>query len=601
MSERSAAVRLAVVVIGSTSVHFTAAAVTEGRLRILADRSVLLGLGSAVDANGHLPADRLDALAETLREYAATAAAVDSGPLTVMGTEPLRRAANAAAIAAAVHESASTPLILLGHDEEALLALYAVLGGRRPAVETLVLDIGGGSSEYVLARPNGTPSLDVVRTGAARLTDGVVRHDPPTEDEFLALRASAAEAVGRTLAGAPARAIMVGGTATNLLRMVSGSARWRSLTRDRLEDVIRTLERATLPDSSPATPSARSARGSSPAARCSPRRSSNGTGSRLPRSRGGACERARSWPVPGPGMPGASASRSSSGETEGRPSRGPRAPGVPRSRGARRTIDRVARTLLVVDDEAILRETLEYNLVRDGYRVVTAADGREALEQFATERPDLVVLDVMLPELSGLDVCRAIRRESDVPILMLTAKDSEIDKVVGLEIGADDYLTKPFGLRELMARVRALLRRTEAREAEAAHAGAEPPAPSAAAHAQTAQEQEHAVADDALASDEHLDGVVVDHAGHRLLRDGEELPVTARAFELLAFLMRHPGQVFTREQLLDRVWGYEYAGETRTVDVHVHQLRTMIEHDSAEPRFLHTVRGVGYVFRRPGR
>jgi len=261
----------------------------------------------------------------------------------------------------------------------------------------------------------------------------------------------------------------------------------------------------------------------------------------------------------------------------------------------------VVRTLLIVDDEAILRETLEYNLVRDGYRVVTAADGREALEHFAAERPDLVVLDVMLPELSGLDVCRAIRRESDVPILMLTAKDSEIDKVVGLEIGADDYLTKPFGLRELMARVRALLRRTEAREAEGVHADAEPAAPSTAAHADTAHDQERAVADDALASEEPLDGVVVDHAGHRLLRNGQELPVTARAFELLAFLMRHPGQVFTREQLLDRVWGYEYAGETRTVDVHVHQLRTMIEHDSAEPRFLHTVRGVGYVFRRPGR
>jgi DNA-binding response OmpR family regulator len=269
----------------------------------------------------------------------------------------------------------------------------------------------------------------------------------------------------------------------------------------------------------------------------------------------------------------------------------------------------VARTLLIVDDEAILRETLEYNLVRDGYRVVTAADGREALEQFAAERPDLVVLDVMLPELSGLDVCRAIRRESDVPILMLTAKDSEIDKVVGLEIGADDYLTKPFGLRELMARVRALLRRTEAREAEGAHAeGAHAESAHAgteltAARADTARahDSEHAVADDALVSEEHLDDVVVDHAGHRLLRDGEELPVTARAFELLAFLMRHPGQVFTREQLLDRVWGYEYAGETRTVDVHVHQLRTMIEHDSAEPRFLHTVRGVGYVFRRPGR
>ena len=282
----------------------------------------------------------------------------------------------------------------------------------------------------------------------------------------------------------------------------------------------------------------------------------------------------------------------------------------------------MARTLLVVDDESILRETLEYNLVRDGYRVVTAADGREALARFAEERPDLVVLDVMLPEVSGLDVCSAIRRDSDVPILMLTAKDSEIDKVVGLELGADDYLTKPFGLRELQARIRALLRRTEARRpgddgvarvvGEAPGSvddGARPsqmttPAvPGQPGHGQrpvlpgtVARTASPATP----ATEERLDRVLVDLAGHRLVRDGEELPVTARAFELLAFLMRHPGQVFTREQLLDRVWGYEYPGETRTVDVHVHQLRSLIEEDSAEPRFLHTVRGVGYVFRRPG-
>jgi DNA-binding response OmpR family regulator len=268
----------------------------------------------------------------------------------------------------------------------------------------------------------------------------------------------------------------------------------------------------------------------------------------------------------------------------------------------------VARTLLVVDDEAILRETLEYNLVRDGYRVVTAADGREALTRFAETRPDLVVLDVMLPELSGLDVCSAIRRESDVPILMLTAKDSEIDKVVGLELGADDYLTKPFSLRELQARIRALLRRTDAQgqstspalAAASAHAAASshagpPPAPAsivAPAPATTAAADSPA--------EERLDRVVVDLAGHRLLLDGAELPVTAKAFDLLTFLMQHPGQVFTREQLLDRVWGYEFAGETRTVDVHMHQLRSLVEEDSAEPRFLHTVRGVGYVFRRPG-
>ena len=294
----------------------------------------------------------------------------------------------------------------------------------------------------------------------------------------------------------------------------------------------------------------------------------------------------------------------------------------------------MARTLLVVDDEAILRETLEYNLVRDGYRVVTAGDGREALTRFAEERPDLVVLDIMLPEVSGLDVCRAIRRESDVPIIMLTAKDSELDKVVGLELGADDYLTKPFSLRELQARIRALLRRVEphraAPEGARSRGSAAPRAdgqvaldptfapaseggssasqvvagasPLAAALQPAGPDAAGAASDPGMLSaprEDRLGSVVVDFAGHRLLRDGAELPATAKAFDLLAFLMRQPGQVFTREQLLDHVWGYEYAGETRTVDVHVHQLRSLIEEDSAEPRFLHTVRGVGYVFRRP--
>jgi DNA-binding response OmpR family regulator len=175
----------------------------------------------------------------------------------------------------------------------------------------------------------------------------------------------------------------------------------------------------------------------------------------------------------------------------------------------------------------------------------------------------------MLPELSGIEVCRIIRAESAVPIVMLTAKDSEVDKVVGLELGADDYVTKPFSLRELSARIRALFRRSE----------------------QVAVEAPPAVVD--------LGRVQVDLAGHRLLRDGEALPVKPKAFELLAFLLRHPGQVFTRDQLLEHVWGYDYAGETRTVDVHVHWLRGQIEEQPGAPRFLHTVRGVGYVFRRP--
>ena len=230
----------------------------------------------------------------------------------------------------------------------------------------------------------------------------------------------------------------------------------------------------------------------------------------------------------------------------------------------------MARTILVVEDEPTLRETLIEALEVEGFRVVGAADGREALLRFRAERPDLVLLDLMLPELSGIEVCRIIRAESGVPIIMLTAKDSELDKVVGLELGADDYITKPFSLRELSARIRALFRRAEQG---------------------VAVEEAPAVID--------LGRVQADLAGHRLLRDGQVVPIKPKAFELLAFLIRHPGQVFTRDQLLERVWGYDYAGETRTVDVHVHWLRTAIEADAGEPAFIHTVRGVGYVFRRP--
>jgi DNA-binding response OmpR family regulator len=228
----------------------------------------------------------------------------------------------------------------------------------------------------------------------------------------------------------------------------------------------------------------------------------------------------------------------------------------------------MARTILVVDDEPTLRETLAEALDADGFRVVTAADGREALARFREHRPELVVLDLMLPELSGIEVCRIIRQESDVPILMLTARSSEVDKIVGLELGADDYVTKPFSLRELSARIRALLRRSEQ------------------------------VASEGLAT-VTVGDLTVDLTGHRLLRDGEVVPLKPKVFELLAFLVRHPGQVFSREQLLEQVWGYDYAGETRTVDVHVHWLRTAIEPDPASPAVIQTVRGVGYVFRRP--
>ena len=230
----------------------------------------------------------------------------------------------------------------------------------------------------------------------------------------------------------------------------------------------------------------------------------------------------------------------------------------------------MTRTILVVDDEPTQREMLAEALEAEGFTIVTAADGRAALLKFREVHPDLVLLDLMLPEMSGIEVCRIIRAESGVPILMLTAKNSELDKVVGLELGADDYVTKPFSLRELIARVRAQFRRTE----QQATPGA-------------------------LPNLVDVGSAQVDLAGHRLLRDGVTVPLKPKAFELLAFLVRNPGQVFTRDQLLEHVWGYDYAGETRTVDVHVHWLRSRIEADPANPEFLHTVRGTGYVFRRP--
>ena len=234
------------------------------------------------------------------------------------------------------------------------------------------------------------------------------------------------------------------------------------------------------------------------------------------------------------------------------------------------------RTVLVVDDEPTLRGTLAEALEQDGLRVVTAEDGRQALEVFRAESPDLLLLDLMLPQIGGIEVCRIIRRESSVPIIMLTAKDAEIDKVVGLELGADDYVTKPFSLRELLARIRAHLRRLDL--ADAREVGG--PTPNGTAQVR-------------------FGAVTVDLSGHRLLRDASELAVKPKAFELLTFLVRNPGQVFSRDQLLEKVWGYDYAGETRTVDVHVHWLRSAIEADPSKPRYLQTVRGVGYVLRLP--
>jgi DNA-binding response OmpR family regulator len=244
----------------------------------------------------------------------------------------------------------------------------------------------------------------------------------------------------------------------------------------------------------------------------------------------------------------------------------------------------VARKILVVDDEAILVETIAYNLEQAGYRVVTAADGGSALDAARSEIPDLIILDVMLPGMDGLEVCRQLRKESGTtttPIVMLTAKSDEIDKVVGLEVGADDYVTKPFGRRELLARVRALLRRSEYPHPGEDHLGA----PEAAEAVRPASR-------DLVAGP-----LRIDLAGRRVNCRGQDLELQPKQFDLLAYLVRNRGTVLTRDQLLHNVWGYDYAGDTRTVDVHVRWLREKLEEDPANPKLIQTVRGVGYVFR----
>ncbi|MCD6567450.1 MAG: response regulator transcription factor [Dehalococcoidia bacterium] len=228
--------------------------------------------------------------------------------------------------------------------------------------------------------------------------------------------------------------------------------------------------------------------------------------------------------------------------------------------------------ILVVEDDRTLLDVLKYNLLKEGYVVVTAADGIRALEMARAEKPDVIVLDVMLPELDGFEVCRILRKEMIVPILMLTARVEEIDRVVGLELGADDYLTKPFGLRELLARIRALLRRVEMMKEEALSGDeAAPPILKAA-------------------------DLELDFARHRVSRGESVLGLSPREFELLAFLAKNRGRVFSRDLLLEKVWGYDYAGNTRTVDVHVRWLRQKIEDNPSHPRHLLTVRGAGYKF-----
>jgi len=223
----------------------------------------------------------------------------------------------------------------------------------------------------------------------------------------------------------------------------------------------------------------------------------------------------------------------------------------------------MASRILVVEDDPNLLETLRYNFVKEGYEAITAADGIKALETAREQKPDLILLDVMLPGMSGFEVCRILRKEMAVPILILTAKDDEIDKIAGLDLGADDYMTKPFSLRELMARIRAMLRRT----------GTLNPI----------QGKQFRVADIELDVDRHV-----------VTKAGNELSLTPKEFDLLAFLVQNVGRVVSREQLLQSVWGYDYAGDTRTVDVHVRWLREKTEDDPEQPKRIVTVRGVGY-------
>ena len=258
-------------------------------------------------------------------------------------------------------------------------------------------------------------------------------------------------------------------------------------------------------------------------------------------------------------------------------------------------------TILVVDDEKTLRDVLEYNLVREGFRVLVAADGSEALRLAFDEQPDLIVLDVMLPGMSGFDVVRAVRRQLTVPVLMLSAREEEIDKVVGLELGADDYLTKPFSLRELLARVRAMLRRAEMIQVHAAptRSVVQPAATTAApdpAPVPPTNGGNGAAPDDEPAPVLVAGDLQIDRSRRRVQRGEEVIPLKPKEFDLLAFLAAHPQQVFSRETLLDRVWGYDFIGGTRTVDVHVRWLRSKLEPETREPQYIQTVYGVGYRF-----
>lgn len=221
--------------------------------------------------------------------------------------------------------------------------------------------------------------------------------------------------------------------------------------------------------------------------------------------------------------------------------------------------------ILIVEDEISFSEALAFLLEKEGFQITVAENGREALEKFDEKGADLILLDLMIPEVSGTEVCRIIRTKSQVPIIMLTAKDAEIDKVVGLELGADDYVTKPYSSRELLARIKAILRRNTS--------GGDLPMENGSLS---------------------VGPIKMDIDKHQVTIDTEVIPLPLKEFELLEFLLRNSGRVLTRNQLIDRVWGSDYFGDTKTLDVHIKRLRAKIEEDPANPKIIHTIRGLGY-------
>ncbi len=230
--------------------------------------------------------------------------------------------------------------------------------------------------------------------------------------------------------------------------------------------------------------------------------------------------------------------------------------------------------ILVVEDELTLQETLEYNLTHQGYEVRVAGDGPEAIEIARGFEPDIVLLDVMLPGIDGFEICRILRQETNVPILMLTARDAEIDRVIGLEIGADDYLTKPFSMRELQARLKAMLRRVRL----------------------DFQDSTQERTDEANGDRLRFGDLELNPGRHEITLNGHPLPLKPKEYELLIYMARHKGQVLTRDQILETVWGWDFTGGSRTVDVHVRWLREKIEPDPPAPVRIVTVRGAGYRF-----